>query len=489
MEEYMSAKLGSITNNPSINQFSKHNNSDYQEVSLQSRLSALKNDIESAKNRIMDFPVIENSGFAQTKEILLHLIADFECLVCVLYDEKVMTLIKSSGALDQDFYIRHKMISKLTAEWAKLNHLIADLVFKNISTPEKEFAWLNALVLSAARDLKVDDEILVLPDYDNNFALTRLNYSKDVVILEFPITAMSTPWEWSIVWHEIAGYKVQKMKSKENLIFQKLLEESRIPIIQMLDDAKLLSNLLSGPGIIESFPKYVRNSLTHFAKNVNNSSAREGWYLGYAEELFEDACSTVAFGAPFVEIFMLALNRRKYQSDFRHPTYDIREESAKKLANIATSSYLVNDLFLQNLRKLLIRELPVAQNINHDQLSTNVRETIVYAMKAYLANPQQSVEIANNAKDQLSKLGERAGVKITFGLEYDDDKRKEVIQSKIDEFVGSDARDQVDIVNKLCEFPLSFTDWADQGEHDHITSGHPVLQYHGQNHGLFHTIW
>jgi hypothetical protein len=454
----------------------------YQTVSVELRLAALDADIQGTYRKINQLSS-KTSSLAPTKLVLEHLVTDFQCLITILYREKLIDALQTSSlSAEKKFQAQHAMINNLTAEWTNLSHLIAAILFKQLDDPVSDLSWLNALVVSAARDLGLNEnEIFVLPDYNKNFSLTRLSYSSDIVILEFPITALETPWEWSIIWHEMAGYKVQKMKESKKTIFRQVLEKSQIPIIE-LDEKKILNNLLSGEAIVNLFPKSVQPSIRAFSKRT--SSPANGWFEGYVEELFEDSCSTLAFEKPFVEIFKLALNRRNYQDDYRHPSPSIRTDIANKLLDDNFQSAQIPDLLIKNLKELF-QEIPVAQkaSANYDGVANTVREIIKLAMIDYLRDPDGNRQIAQRVKDDLIRLK----IEMPFDL-GDASDAPNLIRNKINGLITNQTSDEDTFINALVNFPLAYTDWADQGSHDHNQSnGHPIpLYYHGQTHYLYH---
>jgi hypothetical protein len=52
----------------------------------------------------------------------------------------------------------------------------------------------------------------VIPQFGTAYSLGFFNYTDDFMALNLPITALQSPWEWTIFWHEIAGQKIRLLK-------------------------------------------------------------------------------------------------------------------------------------------------------------------------------------------------------------------------------------------------------------------------------------
>ena len=66
-------------------------------------------------------------------------------------------------------------------------------------------------VFSAALSVGIEAERIAIVPGDA-FALYFFTYLENFAVLTVPIYSVQAPWEWSIFWHELAGYKVRQLE-------------------------------------------------------------------------------------------------------------------------------------------------------------------------------------------------------------------------------------------------------------------------------------
>jgi hypothetical protein len=116
-------------------------------------------------------------------------------------------------------------LNKLTAEWERVYSFIAATEAKKTSETQKIITQLSPLIRAAIRDVGFSpDSFPVIPQFGTVYSLGFFNYTDDFMALNLPITALQSPWEWTIFWHEIAGQKVRLLK-KTRVEFQAVLAE------------------------------------------------------------------------------------------------------------------------------------------------------------------------------------------------------------------------------------------------------------------------
>ena len=121
--------------------------------------------------------------------------------------------------------LMQQALNKLTAEWARAYGFIAATRAKKTSETDRIITQLSPLIRAAVQDVGFSAESLpVVPQFGTAYSLGFFNYADDFMALNLPITALQSPWEWTIFWHEIAGQKVRLLK-KTNVEFQHALGE------------------------------------------------------------------------------------------------------------------------------------------------------------------------------------------------------------------------------------------------------------------------
>ena len=217
-------------------------------------------------------------------------------------------------------------LDKLKDEWQRLNTLA--IANRTLTESPELFKALTTVVGAAAFSVGVQAEkIAIVPG--SSFALYFFSYLKNFAILTVPIYSVKAPWEWSIFWHELAGYKVRKLKNADiiNIIRQNLVDFHNYYKNLPRDTARgnllneitrhnkfslgYLTNLFSTPdldlGDFGSFEHQFAQMLANLPKKdqfqTYESIKEQGWCVDWLEELFEDAWSVLAIGKDFLPFF------------------------------------------------------------------------------------------------------------------------------------------------------------------------------------------
>jgi hypothetical protein len=166
----------------------------------------------------------------------------------------------------------------------------------------------------------------------------RFNYAPQVALIGVPITTLQTPWQWSVIWHELAGLLVGQEKIRALIYdFLDTLPEAGRPLWQPWEEAYQLEaeqNLL-----LRNQPPGNTPTILNVTLSANTSVySRHGWL----EEFIEDACTILTLGPTAYDI-LVTLFTHRYQnldqgSDYRHPVPGLRLEVAYQVLRCMASA-------------------------------------------------------------------------------------------------------------------------------------------------------
>jgi hypothetical protein len=126
--------------------------------------------------------------------------------------------------------LMQRALDKLTAEWERVYGFIASTAAKKTSETREIKNQLAPLIKAAVRDVGFSsDSFPMIPQFGTAYSLGFFNYTDDFMALNLPITALQSPWEWTVFWHEIAGQKVRLLK-KTQVEFLNVVRELFIEI-------------------------------------------------------------------------------------------------------------------------------------------------------------------------------------------------------------------------------------------------------------------
>lgn len=247
-------------------------------------------------------------------------------------------------------------VDKLKDEWQRLNMLA--LANRTLIQNTNLFKALGVVVEVAASSVGIAAEkIAIVPG--SSFALYFFSYLKNFAVLAVPIYSVKAPWAWSIFWHELAGYKVRKLKIAETIeslrkdllgfqVFYGLkIQQTKDDLLQditrnnqfsfgylkMLLDDKGELNLDNLSSFEHQFEQALANLPQEDQLKTYDLIKAQGWGVDWFEELFEDAWSVLAIGNDFLPFFEDVLKRHS-SVDSRHPPKEVRLGVAKELLNL-----------------------------------------------------------------------------------------------------------------------------------------------------------
>jgi hypothetical protein len=143
----------------------------------------------------------------------LSLLIDNFIKAAILYYQHGIKLLESNGKTN-DAYHRNQLIEHIGEEWSNLASLLSTA--QTLPKNDKTLIALNAVINCALEDIKLTSSraVSVLPHFGRHFELVTFHYAPQVSLLGIPVTSLYCPWEWTMVWHEVAGMMVQAGEAK-----------------------------------------------------------------------------------------------------------------------------------------------------------------------------------------------------------------------------------------------------------------------------------
>lgn len=188
-------------------------------------------------------------------------------------------------------------LDKLVAEWYRV-HAVILAIRANQSTGKASdiIQEMHPVLQTAREDVYLSPDFLAILHFGRDFSMRFFNYMENVAALNMPLATFESPWEWTILWHELAGEKVRAMKNKDPYFFDAMFYE----IMSQLDEVQAAE------------------------------AEALGWSVDWLEELFEDSFSVVNFPIHFLYVLKNLLERHADLGgkDSRHPPEAIRLASA-----------------------------------------------------------------------------------------------------------------------------------------------------------------
>ncbi len=202
-------------------------------VDISSRAKALFELVSDIEKRVTDSPIIS------------RLLRDFREMAheyILLFELK---LSEVSGLSPREKWLkRHEMLDKLTTEWHRIYSLASATELGNTLLAEfKPYVDLAATDIGLADD---GGNYLLIPIFGESFSLTTVRYStSNIAILKMPISVKTSLWEVSVIWHEMAGLKVIKIREQIRDFLEAYAKEKNLaaPVARKMPDGSLLSQL------------------------------------------------------------------------------------------------------------------------------------------------------------------------------------------------------------------------------------------------------
>lgn len=257
------------------------------------RASFLSHNLEIAWSPDQDQPT-----YVPAENIVRKILDHYFLLALLFYRQLRSDLLEQykAGKISDDREVKIQMqsgLDKLVMEWYRV--YAAVLSIRASHTPGKARAIMQYMqpVLDAAKnDTYLSSDFLSILHFGQDYSMRFFNYLKDIAAINVPLATFESPWEWTILWHELAGEKVRSLLDEDPAFFTDMFEE----IIKEIPEAD--------PAEIDSM----------------------GWSAGWLQELFEDSFSVVNFPIHFLFVLKNLLERYPEVSGdgTRHPPDAIR---------------------------------------------------------------------------------------------------------------------------------------------------------------------
>ena len=398
----------------------------------------------------------------------------------------------------------HEAVDKLINEWGTISSLVAthDLGSSYLSQ-------FDDFLEQAKKDLGLTDpkdRFVLFPTFGNYFAVTRFRYStKPFYMFRLPISSLSAPWEWSVIWHELAGIKVNKISKQLQSQINKFVgpnntntskpNEKKEDRKALIDE--LFNRIINKKNIDEDFQNKLRSILTRIT--TFQETETKSWSLDWLEQLYEDACSVLAFGDVFVFVLekILSRNPAKLSSDRKHPNLEIRLGVANRINELKKGSGQPAKDRTEELADKLLWDFIISQKDNPDcalpvafETLDDVppaRKTLIKAMEDFRDNFDKYSSSSDIFRNVITAFTPRDQIYYQSPPTDIAPERKRMINEK---FSFAEIKEDVD---SLLTLAFSSTDELDINSHNHIpndpnestaTHGNTVALAHSKYHDV-----
>jgi hypothetical protein len=418
--------------------------------------------------------------------------------MAVAYYAAAVRQLPGSGA--KTFHL-HNVIEKLAEEWMLLVPIIQVAAVR----PDTPLALLARVVegASEALNLDLDSQIAVVPHVGRHFELVRFHYAPYVALIGVPFFDLQTPWEWSVIWHELAGI----------LVAQQSVQEMITKFLEQLPDStweewekRYVPETSEGEAVDVPAVSHRDSATDAGGESIESPINRRGWL----EEWVEDACSILALGPAAYQILVTVFQQRHSNlvelKDERHPPPGLRLEVAYRLltkmakndpqARKALKSVKTNHSkaegdsgaaeiaeWIWANAETLVKSVFDWRTGESDELSDlgQLVRRIVIESRQRILQPDQGKVIWNEAQSLLNDwLLENQVVSLRV-VDSEFPKLKSQAKGFIEKIEGKSWEE-------LQELALSETDHVSPKKH-RKTKKHPTwitFQAHGRSHWLYH---
>lgn len=320
---------------------------------------------------------------------LTRLIRNFQEAAVAFY-QKGLELLNESE--ENTPYERQLLIWKVQREWDRLAGLLASSHFLPMDDPKAramtqviEWAWDSVFLVPEARENR---NIVILPQVDRQFRLLRFRYAPNLVSIEMPIGTLYAPWEWSTLYHEVAGLWIQTDHA------QNLLQE-------------ISPAITDWSAWLEPFGEIDANYRSFIQHN-------------WLEEFLEDTISVLCIGSALSDNFDTILSHyypEPISTDPRHPHRELRAGLAQALNSLRLNENItVEDAQLVALAEAIFEkreQIVVPEQIfseeDHDQVKV-LTEDIAYYGKGRPDTFSAPVWIAALMETYYNELPDNVGI-------------------------------------------------------------------------------
>jgi hypothetical protein len=440
--------------------------------------------------------VKEIEGRVTTSPVLTELLRDFHGMAreYILLFETNLQINPVDGR--RKWILRHEMLDKLTREW----HLVYSLACA-VELGSSHLEEFTPYVIQAIEDIGLTNSketVLLIPVFGESFSLVKVRYSSsNLAILNLPISVIHSPWELSVIWHEMAGLKVFGIRDKIKAFLESYAQENGLEVpeenILTRDNpvTKFMDDVVRENRLENNFKAKIKEFLTLEDKIRDRQTKM--WSQDWFEQLYEDACSVFAFGEEFVRVLQTILSRqeRKLIADWKHPDLDTRLAVARRLLALrkgnasfppAPGAETLTDkllwTFINQAKPDPAAALPVAYSDPLPNDLPEVRRKLIGEMQTF--NQNFGNLDAGTINEERFDLGSMSGFAEKASQRYiPETERNSRVRDKLLK-IFLDAN-----VDDLLKTPFSPAD--ELSFYDHTANQFPVMYIGGSGHGG-HTV-
>lgn len=284
------------------------------------RFDSMLKHVDEVKTRL------EGYSF-EDKNLLIGLIEDFREAAIQLNTKYV----NATKDVKDKLLKRHQMVDILLSEWQNIFSLVSTSFLGN-----SYVAVVQPYINLAMEDLglKQTEINFLLPKFGKKFSLSKPRYATSPVrILEVPLSVINAIWEYTVIWHELASIKVDKIRDELNSELDEYRKKHDIDV-PVPDDEDPISALLGKIKIgddVDILVDKVKSFLNDDREEINRL-----WTLEWMVQFYEDACSVLAFGEDFIILLesILGRDQTKLTGDISHPDRETRIKVAESIWNL-----------------------------------------------------------------------------------------------------------------------------------------------------------
>lgn len=286
-------------------------------------------------------------------EVVWTLVMSFQELAAAYYN-RIEAASEQVSAVEQNRYL-FKAIEKIAWEWAHILPIVQAVIFGPTINRQTENAFnLLGLILKgayAALDLPAESRIALVPHVGRHFELVSFKYAPGIRLIGIPLYALNTPWEWSVIWHELAGLliDIRKPKSGDDVAPEQWQPDDlfpqffRVPVSDFDWPEGVADKPRSSDREKSIAAKGWDKFWLHWEKVFEGNTKRrkelgQNWRRDWIVELIEDSCSVLVFGPLayriLTDVFLRRYDNLQKPLDLRHPPPVLRLEVAYQLLRL-----------------------------------------------------------------------------------------------------------------------------------------------------------
>lgn len=327
-------------------------------------------------------------------------------------------------------YLMHKAIQRLSGDWEELARILAAIdgpyiavleALVQVARPSAQWASDHvaqeekrkgqSIVKKAS---EMPPQFITLPYFGRHFELISFKYAPDVFVTGVPLYNLESPWDWHVVWHEMAGHIVNLLEESKEI------EKRIIPNLEARNYWQVWRaryDLASGRDTRERGSTHTgattatvgRTGPDHAGDREAERETPPTWdeirKADWIAEILEDAYGILSLGPAMYRSLEHVL-RQNYADDFeltdkRHPPLRLRLDMAGAilLTRLAEKDHrsILTSLGFDDERIAACEELrPIAQVIVETLIGDGVHPSYI----RNLFDPSE-VEMAETLKQQL----------------------------------------------------------------------------------------